>query len=144
MPLESALVLVMLRWPAEVRELDILELGDEVTNPTLAKGELEMAKRLVQDMSADWEPQEYRDSFEDKIMELVEKKANEGRLEAVETDPGEEQRKTADVIDLTELLKRSLGGKGKANDKSAGKAPAKPAKPRKSAPAKKATKASQG
>jgi DNA end-binding protein Ku len=77
-------------------------------------------------------------------MELVEKKANEGRLEAVETDPGEEQRKTADVIDLTELLKRSLGGKGKANDKSAGKAPAKPAKPRKSAPAKKATKASQG
>ncbi len=137
MPLESALVLVMLRWPAEVRELDILELGDEVTNPTLAKGELEMAKRLVQDMSADWEPQEYRDSFEDKIMELVEKKANEGRLEAVETDPGEEQRKTADVIDLTELLKRSLGGKGKATDKSAGKAPAKPAKPRKSAPAKK-------
>ncbi|MNG03153.1 hypothetical protein D3C84_862200 [compost metagenome] len=134
----------MLRWPAEVRDLDVLELGDEVTNPTLAKGELEMAKRLVEDMSADWEPQEYRDSFEDKIMELVEKKANEGRLEAVETDPGEEQRKTADVIDLTELLKRSLGSKGKVTDKSAGKAPAKPAKAGKSAPAKKATKASRG
>jgi DNA end-binding protein Ku len=134
----------MLRWPAEVRELDVLELGDEVTNPTLAKGELEMAKRLVEDMSGDWEPQAYRDSFEDKIMELVEKKANEGRLEAVETDPGEEQRKTADVIDLTELLKRSLGGKGKAPDKSTGKATAKPAKTRKSAPAKKATKASRG
>jgi len=74
----------------------------------------------------------------------VEKKANEGRLEAVETDPGEEQRKTADVIDLTELLKRSLGGKGKTADKPAAKTAAKPTKTSKSTPAKKATKASRG
>ncbi|MGX0890127.1 DNA end-binding protein Ku [Pseudomonas sp. ADAK2 TE3594] len=112
MPLESAMVLVMLRWPAEVHSLDQLELGSEVTKPDLAKGELEMAKRLVEDMSADWTPEEYRDSFEDKIMALVEKKANEGKIEDVETVTGEEVRKTADVIDLTELLKRSLGGKG--------------------------------
>jgi DNA end-binding protein Ku len=144
MPLESALVLVLLRWPAEVRELDVLELGDEVTDPTLAKGELDMARRLVEDMSGDWEPQEYRDSFQEKIMELVEKKATEGRLEAVETDPGEEQRKTADVIDLTELLKRSLGGKGKTAEKPAEKPAAKSTKTRKTAPAKKATKASRG
>ncbi|WP_434610885.1 Ku protein [Pseudomonas sp. R1-7] len=144
MPLQEALVLVMLRWPAEVRELDVLELGDEVTKPTLAKGELDMAKRLVEDMSGDWEPQEYRDSFQEKIMELVERKATEGRLEAVETDPGEEQRKTADVIDLTELLKRSLGGKGKSPEKPAEKTAAKSTKTRKSAPAKKATKASRG
>ena len=117
MPLESAMVLVMLRWPAEVRSLDTLELGSEVTKPELAKGELDMAKRLVQDMSADWKPEDYRDSFEDKIMALVEKKANEGKIEDVETATGEEERKTADVIDLTELLKRSLGGK------SAGKTP---------------------
>ena len=130
MPLESAMVLVMLRWPAEVRSLDTLELGSEVTKPELAKGELDMAKRLVQDMSADWKPEDYRDSFEDKIMALVEKKANEGKIEDVETATGEEERKTADVIDLTELLKRSLGGK------SAGKA--------KPAAQKKATKTSRG
>ncbi|MHC8350686.1 non-homologous end joining protein Ku [Pseudomonas sp. RT4P38] len=130
MPLESAMVLVMLRWPAEVRSLDTLELGSEVTKPELAKGELDMAKRLVEDMSADWKPEDYRDSFEDKIMALVEKKANEGKIEDVETATGEEERKTADVIDLTELLKRSLGGK------SAGKA--------KPAAHKKATKTSRG
>jgi DNA end-binding protein Ku len=134
MPLESAMVLVMLRWPAEVRSLDTLELGSEVTKPELAKGELDMAKRLVEDMSADWKPDDYRDSFEDKIMALVEKKANEGKIEDVETATGEEERKTADVIDLTELLKRSLGGK------SAGKA--KPAA--KPATQKKATKTSRG
>ncbi|WP_460153147.1 non-homologous end joining protein Ku [Pseudomonas sp. S2_B07] len=130
MPLESAMVLVMLRWPAEVRSLDTLELGSEVTKPELAKGELDMAKRLVQDMSADWKPEDYRDSFEDKIMALVEKKANEGKIEDVETATGEEERKTADVIDLTELLKRSLGSKGAGKSKPAAQ--------------KKATKSSRG
>ncbi|WP_283180415.1 non-homologous end joining protein Ku [Pseudomonas svalbardensis] len=134
MPLESAMVLVMLRWPAEVRSLDTLELGSEVTKPELAKGELDMAKRLVQDMSADWKPEDYRDSFEDKIMALVEKKANEGKIEDVETATGEEERKTADVIDLTELLKRSLGGKSAGKTKPAAKPAAN----------KKATKTSRG
>ncbi|MEO8646118.1 Ku protein [Pseudomonas sp.] len=134
MPLESAMVLVMLRWPAEVRSLDTLELGSEVTKPELAKGELDMAERLVQDMSADWKPEDYRDSFEDKIMALVEKKANEGKIEDVETATGEEERKTADVIDLTELLKRSLGGRSSGKAKAAAKPAAQ----------KKATKTSRG
>jgi DNA end-binding protein Ku len=134
MPLEDALVLVKLRWPQEVRGLDELELGPEVTKPQLAKGELDMAKRLVQDMSADWKPEDYKDEFEDKVMALVEKKAHEGKIEDVETVGGEEERKTADVIDLTELLKRSLGGKATAKPKAkaAGK----------SAPAKRTKKAS--
>jgi DNA end-binding protein Ku len=111
MPLDSALVLVMLRWPAEVRSLDELELGSDVTKPSLAKGELDMAKRLVDDMSADWQPEDYRDSFQEKIMALVAKKAKAGKIEDVESQEGSEERKSADVIDLTELLKRSLAGK---------------------------------
>jgi len=121
MPLESALVLVMLRWPAEVRSLDELELGSDVTTPTLAKGELDMAKRLVEDMSADWQPDEYRDSFQDKIRALVAKKAKAGKIEVVETVEGGEERKSADVIDLTELLKRSLAGKPAAKKSTAKK-----------------------
>ncbi|MGQ7863478.1 Ku protein [Pseudomonas yamanorum] len=121
MPLESALVLVMLRWPAEVRGLDELELGSDVTKPTLAKGELDMAKRLVEDMSADWKPEEYRDSFQEKIMALVAKKAKAGKIEDVESSEGEDERKSADVIDLTELLKRSLAGKSPAKKPAAKK-----------------------
>ena len=111
MPLESALVLVMLRWPAEVRSLDELELPSDVTKPSLAKGELDMARRLVEDMSADWQPEAYRDSFQEKIMALVARKAKAGKIEDVESQEGSEERKSADVIDLTELLKRSLAGK---------------------------------
>ncbi|MEN4947173.1 MULTISPECIES: Ku protein [Pseudomonas] len=118
MPLESALVLVMLRWPAEVRDLDELELGEDVTKPTLAKGERDMARRLVEDMSADWQPENYRDSFQDKIMALVKKKAKAGKIETVEAQDGADERKSADVLDLTELLKRSLAGKPAARKKT--------------------------
>jgi DNA end-binding protein Ku len=114
MPLDSAMVLVILRWPAEVRGLDTLELAEAVTEATLSKSERDMAKRLVKDMSVDWQPDEYRDTFEEKIMQLVETKAREGKIEDVETDAGETERQSANVIDLTELLKRSLAGKSAA------------------------------
>ena len=122
MPLESALVLVMLRWPAEVRSLDELELPSEVTKPSLAKGELDMARRLVEDMSADWQPEAYRDSFQEKIMALVARKAKAGKIDDVESQEGSEERKSADVIDLTELLKRSLAGKPTTKKPAAKKA----------------------
>lgn len=126
MPLEKALALVMLRWPEEVRDLDILDLGSEVTKPSLAKGELDMAKRLIEDMSTDWTPADYEDSFTAQVMELVERKAKAGKIERVESAVAEEQRRGADIIDLTELLKRSLGGKTAAPARKA--ASAKPAK----------------
>ena len=95
-----------------MRSLDSLELNKDVTEAKLNKSELQMAKRLVEDMTADWEPDEYRDTFQEQIMALVETKASEGKIVDVETNAGdEEQRKTADIIDLTELLKRSLGSK---------------------------------
>lgn len=125
MPLDGALVLVKLRWPAEVRGLDTLELGDNVTHAQLNKGELDMARKLVDDMSGEWEPEEYVDQFEAKIMALVDKKAQDGKIEDVETGEGETQRQTADVIDLTELLKRSLGSRTPAKgQKAKGSAPA--------------------
>lgn len=134
MPLESALVLVKLRWPAEVHGLDILELGAEVAKPKLDKRELDMAKRLVADMSGDWTPDEYIDEFEAKIMRLVDTKAHNGQIEDVETDPTQEERKSADVIDLTELLKRSLAGKPAAAVKPAAQSAAKPARAAKKKP----------
>ena len=120
MPVESALVLVLLRWPAEVRSLDTLELTEAVTEVTLNKSERDMAKRLVKDMSADWQPEEYVDTFQDQIMQLVETKARDGKIESVETPASEDEQKSADVIDLTELLKRSLNSK-KSPAREAGK-----------------------
>ncbi|ABR84263.1 Ku protein [Pseudomonas aeruginosa] len=125
-PLEDALVLITLRWPSQVRSLDGLELDESVTAAKLDRRELEMARRLVEDMASHWQPDEYKDSFSDKIMKLVEEKAAKGQLHAVEEEE-EVAGKGADIIDLTDLLKRSLrprAGGGKAKAKDGGKAAA--------------------
>jgi len=106
----DALLLVMLRWPDEVRGLDTLELSSAVTGAKLSKGERDMAKRLVRDMTVEWSPEEYQDTFRDEIMKLVEKKAKAGKIEDVEGGERKPASKSADVIDLTDLLKRSLEG----------------------------------
>ena len=121
MPVSSALVLILLRWPAEVRGLEMLELNNAVVDADLSKSEKDMAKRLIDDMTAAWEPDEYRDTFQEKIMALVEQKASDGRIEAVEQPDEGGERRSADVIDLTELLKRSLtgnSGKGRSQSKT--------------------------
>lgn len=111
-------MLITLRWPSQVRSLDGLELDESVTEAKLDKRELEMAKRLVEDMASHWEPDEYKDSFSDKIMKLVEEKAAKGQLHAVEEEE-EVAGKGADIIDLTDLpqaqpafLRRRRQGQG--------------------------------
>lgn len=137
MPLGSALVLNTLRWANEVRDVEALELKPEAKKADLAKRELDMAKRLVEEMSEKWDQEQYKDSFQEQIMALVEQKAKNNKIESVEPVETEE-RKSADVIDLTELLKRSLGGKSPAASKSA-----KMSKTTKAAPAKKASTSSR-
>ncbi|MDO8345834.1 MAG: Ku protein [Cellvibrio sp.] len=111
MVIESALVLVLLRWPNEVKDLAILELTSATTKAQLNKSEKEMAMRLVNDMSGKWNPDDYRDTFQEKIMSLIDRKVTQGKIENVETDISEAPRRTADIIDLTALLKQSLGGR---------------------------------
>jgi len=152
MPVNSALVLVILRWPEEVRSLETIELGDAVKKAELSKSELDMATRLVEDMTGEWKPDQYQDTFTEKIMELVEKKARDGKIEDVEGGETQPERKSADIIDLTELLKRSLGGKPDSNtEQKSARKPARSAASKKSttstkkskAPAKPAAKASE-
>ena len=94
MPLGEALVLNTLRWADEVRGIEALELKDEAIKPDLAKRELDMATRLIEEMSEDWQPEQYKDTFQEQIMALVEQKAKEGKVEAVSEphDEGGERR----------------------------------------------------
>ncbi|MBH3469250.1 Ku protein [Pseudomonas putida] len=123
-PLEDALVLITLRWPEEVRGVETLELDKSVTDAKVDKRELSMAKRLVEDMSGSWAPDEYHDAFRQTILDLVEEKASKGKIETVDKGEGQGVEKGADILDLTELLKRSLGGKPKGG-KPAAKRPRK-------------------
>lgn len=120
-PLEEALVLITLRWPDEVRGLDSLELDSSVTTAKVAKSELQMARRLVQDMTGSWAPEQYQNVFRQTIMDLVQEKASKGRIRVVKQADEAGAGKGADILDLTELLKRSLAPRKKSAAGSKGK-----------------------
>ena len=127
----EALLLMTLRWPGEVRSVDELDLAlDDIA---LDKREREMAARLVEDMSEAWDDSAFKDSFSDEIHALVEQKAAKGQLEEVPGAEAPETGEGADIIDLTDLLRRSLRGNARGGGKAAAKdkAEAAPA-PRKS------------
>ncbi|MEN4919057.1 Ku protein [Achromobacter spanius] len=119
-PSGDVLVLNLMRWGDEVKSLEGLDLpkaGAKGMSPSAS--ELKMAKMLVEDMSGEWDPEQYKDEFKAAVMSLVEKKARAGKTETV-IEPQEESPAYADnVIDLTELLQRSLkGGRSAAAPKS--------------------------
>ena len=117
-PSGPALVLNLLRWGADIRSLEELNLPPVGAKAAgLTDKELAMAKQLVDDMTGKWTPEEFTDSFKDDIMALVKRKAKEGKLEnVVQPEEAEEPetRSGAKIIDLTELLQRSLRKGGDA------------------------------
>ena len=146
LPQDTGLVLNLLRWSDEVR--DTAGLPWPADDVTVSAAELKMAEQLVDAMAGDWQPDLFHDEFREKLMALVEQKAQEGGLRAVAPLPGEDVPASAEVIDLTELLRRSLKGNAAAAPAPAAKktaparetaandeaAPVKKAAARKSAP----------
>lgn len=116
-PVGPVLALNTLRWADEVRAYDELKLPSEDPKKAgVTARELEMAKKLIDDMSQTWDPASYRDTFHDDIMTLVHRKIRAGKTEEIaDVEKPRESRKSAEILDLSDLLKRSLGrGKGKA------------------------------
>lgn len=128
-PSGPGLILNLLRWGADIRSWEDLDLPAEGAKAAgLSDKELSMAKQLVDDMTGKWDPDQFSDSFKDDIMALVEQKVKEGKVETVEQpEEGDDSpgRSGAKIIDLTELLQRSL--RNKAGTTSSAKTPAKKA-----------------
>ena len=109
-PSARGMVLNLLRWGDEIRPWSNLELPPAGLKAAGIKdNELKMAQQLVSDMSAKWNPDDYRDEFKDAVMKLVDHRVKAGKTETVTPLEEEQQNQGgAQIIDLTELLKRSL------------------------------------
>jgi DNA end-binding protein Ku len=122
-PTGAMLVLNILRWANEIRPVEDLQVPDAGKKAAgLKDAEIKMAKQLIGELSTEWKPEDYTDDFRDAIMTLADEKLKAGETETVqplEEAPTEERK--SNVIDVTELLKRSL------NRAPAKKAPAKKA-----------------
>jgi DNA end-binding protein Ku len=113
--IEKALVLTIMRFTDE-----LVDAGDFdfPAAEGVRKGELDMAKALVNNLAADWDPSKYTDQYRENLLRVI-----QGKLKGkeVELEPTAEPRQ-AEVVDLMERLRRSLqqaGGRPKAASKRA-------------------------
>ena len=138
MPAGAGLLLVLLRWAEEVRDAPT-SVNPELGAAAPTDKELKMAEQLVNDMADAWSPDLFHDEFKEKLSALVQAKTAAGEIANVQPLKGEEITiPSADVIDLTELLRRSLQSKAPIAKVSTGRAAANDAAPVRRAAATKA------
>jgi DNA end-binding protein Ku len=121
MPLEHALILDLMRFPQELVAPDEYSLPEEaVAKYRVSAKELEMATSLVESMSVDWKPSDYKDDFREKLRKIInEQVAAHGkkrRIKSEEVSPA--ANATTNVVDFMALLKKSLATKAGTKERS--------------------------
>lgn len=111
-PCSKGMVLETLRYAEEVRQAQAY--FESVTDAKPPKEQVELARQLIDSKTAPFDADRFHDRYQSALRELI-----EGKLkgELAKTKRGKEKG-GAQIIDLTEALKRSLGGKGQAADKA--------------------------
>jgi DNA end-binding protein Ku len=113
-PNDRALMLNTVRFAEEIRQPSDLDLPATTRAVGLTPAELAMAERLVNEMTGQWRPQDFKDTYRDDLMKRIQEKVRKHQMHEL-TEPDKAARKpqkTAEIIDLMAALKRSLKGSG--------------------------------
>jgi DNA end-binding protein Ku len=101
--LKHALVLELMHFAEELSDAEKLNVPKSMKPGTR---EIDMAKALVDSMSAKWNPEKYKDDYRDALLEVIEEKMESGG-KAIEEKPKAKKESTK-VIDLVAVLQQSL------------------------------------
>jgi len=125
-PRDGVLAMETMLFADEVVPTDSL---DEMTTDTAVKTsdrELTMARQLIDSLSSDFEPEKYHDEYRERVLDLIERKA-QGETIVIE-EPAKEPEQVPDLMAALEASIAGAKGQSKAKPKAA---------PKKRAPAKK-------
>ena len=95
-PWDGTLVLETMYYADEVRQ------PEQVNGGRLQKPEVELAKSLVENLSAKFDPQKYDDTYRKELLDLLRAKAKGADLPAPEEEP------EGEVVDLMTALRESV------------------------------------
>jgi DNA end-binding protein Ku len=112
MPRDDALMLMVLRYPQEIVPVDEYAFPDgSLSDYKLGKREVDMARQLVESMTGEWQPKEYRDEFRAKLSKVIEERMRHkgSRIEKPEQESAQASDK---VVDLMAVLRQSLDKRG--------------------------------
>ena len=127
-PSGRLLMLITLRYPDELRDTKGLSLPAEgLKGARVTTKEVELAKRLVDDMAEHWKPSEFRNTYHEDLMRRIKEKIKARQTKEI-TQPdsaGEAEPRSAKVIDLAALLRQSLNKGGAAKKTGGSRATAK-------------------
>ena|SRR5438874_1552436 len=120
-PMDGILAMATMNFADEVVPTDDFDEtpGEEIET---SKREVEMARQLIESLSADFEPDKYHDDYRERVLELIEQKA-EGKEIAIQ--PAEEPAEVPDLMAALEASvqaareNRETGGRAKARRRGA-------------------------
>ncbi|MCH7231372.1 Ku protein [Glycomyces sp. L485] len=101
-PRDEVLVLHTMLWPDEIRRPEVGDLGGEARQQ-----ELDMAGTLIDTMTGDFRPEEYSDTYQEALQDLIVAK-KDGRTEVAKSS---KEKPKANVINLMDALKQSVEAK---------------------------------
>ena len=93
---DSTLVLETMYYADEVRE------PEAAPAPRVREAEVEMAKTLIENLAAEWDPERYHDQYRNELLDLLEKKAKGKKL------PEPSEPEDEGVVDLMDALRQSV------------------------------------
>ncbi|MDP2248244.1 MAG: Ku protein [Nitrosomonadales bacterium] len=115
MPVDEAIVLNLLRYAEDIRPAADLNLPASGSKKIqVSDKEIKMAASLVNEMTESWNPEQYKDTFREDLLKVVKKKIKARQthtLTEAEEEEVETVQKPSNVVDLMELLKKSIGHK---------------------------------
>lgn len=127
MPKGDALMLMLLRYPQELVDTSDYKIPEgAASRHRISPKEMQMAEQLIESMSGEWKPGDYRDEFRDRLRKVIEKRL---KSRGVVTPPTDEEAQmpenaTTNVVDFMALLQKSLASKKRTPAKKAAAKPA--------------------
>ncbi len=146
MPRGDALMLLLLRYPQEMVDAGEYKIPQDAPSAyRITDKEIQMAQELIESMSDEWKPGDYRDDYRDRLRKVIEKRL---KSKGVVTPPEDDEREapendSTNVVDFMSLLQKSLASnkrtpaKKAAARKTAKRAPKKKSTAKSAGPAKK-------
>ena len=115
MPVDDVIVLNILRYQEEIRSLEGIALPDAKSKrATVTDKEIRMALSLLEDMTEPWQPEHYHDTYREDVMAMIDRKIAANQVNTIsEDEPVPERKQKSNVVDLMDLLKKSLEHKNR-------------------------------
>ena len=108
-PQDELLLMDTLRYADELKAPEELGVPNGTLHHKVSPKEIDMALRLIDDMSEKWQPEKFKDTYRDDLLARIREKVKQGETEEItQPEKGAKEPARADVIDLMALLKKSV------------------------------------